>query len=62
MKSEIVVADAMRRVAAKIQEALELGNRSSHVDAFDLVEVLTSVADDLDREFAPVGSRLDVTG
>lgn len=42
------VADAIRRVTAKVQKAIEEGFRSRAIDADDLVEVLLAVADELD--------------
>ena len=47
------VADAIRKVTAAMQEKLETGRRSTHVDAFDLIEVLLAVADQIDPPFAP---------
>jgi hypothetical protein len=42
------VADAIRSVTAKVQQAIDEGHRSRCIDADDLVEVLLSVADELD--------------
>ena len=42
------VADALRNVTAKIQNAIDRGERSRGIDADDLVEVLLCVADELD--------------
>jgi chorismate mutase len=42
------VADAIREVTARMQDALEGGRRSSRLDAEDLVEVLLAIADRLD--------------
>ena len=47
------VADAIRKVTAAMQEELETGRRSTHVDAFDLIEVLLTVAEQIDPPFAP---------
>ena len=47
------VADALRKVTAAMQESLETGQRSTQVDAFDLIEVLLAVADEIDPPFAP---------
>ena len=46
------IADALRKVTAAMQDALETGRRSTHVDAFELIEVLLAVADELDPPFA----------
>lgn len=46
------IADAFRKVTAAVQTALDSGRRSRTVDAYDLVEVLLAVADELDPEFA----------
>lgn len=45
------VADAFRRVAVKLQNALENG-RSERIDVHDLFETLLSIADELDPEFS----------
>ena len=42
------VADALRKVTAKVQRTIDDGHRSRHIDADDLVEVLLAVADELD--------------
>lgn len=42
------VADAIRRVTLRIEEALDAGRRSRHIDADDLLEALLSIADELD--------------
>lgn len=42
------VADAIREVTAAIQKAIDDGHRSRVIDAYDLVEVLLSIADRLD--------------
>ena len=47
-----IFADAIRKVTAAMQEELETGRRSTHVDAFDLIEVLLAVADQIDPPFA----------
>ena len=46
------VADAIRTVTAKIQDAVDTGRRSTSIDANDLVEVLLAIADQLDPSFA----------
>ena len=47
------IADALRKVTSAMQDELETGRRSTHVDAFDLIEVLLAVADEIDPPFAP---------
>lgn len=46
--SVVAVADAIRKVTAKMQDALAEGQRSSRLDAFDLIEAMLAVADELD--------------
>ena len=47
-KSEDRVADALRKVANRIDEELGEGLRSWKIDAEDLLQTLLSVADELD--------------
>jgi len=42
------IADALRVVALRLENALEEGRRSSRIDANDLLETLLAVADQLD--------------
>ena len=42
------LADAIRKVTAKMQRAIDQGRRSRMIDADDLVEVLLAIADELD--------------
>ena len=42
------VADALRTVAMKLEHAIEAGHHGTGIDANDLIETLTSVADELD--------------
>lgn len=42
------IADALRVVAMRLEQALEKGRRSSRIDANDLLETLLAVADELD--------------
>ncbi len=44
------VVDAIRDVTACVQNAIAEGERSRHIDADDLVEVLLAIADRLDAE------------
>jgi ribosomal protein S27AE len=46
------VADAIRTVTAKVQQAIDDGYRSRSIDADDLVEVLLAIADELDPPLA----------
>jgi len=45
------VADAIRKVTAKMQAALDAGQRSRQIDAEDLIDVLLAIADQLDLPF-----------
>jgi len=47
-QAEHAVADALRKVARRIDEELGDGVRSWKIDAEDLLETLLSVADELD--------------
>jgi hypothetical protein len=47
------IADAFRKVTAKVQRAIDEGHRSRYIDADDLVEVLLAVADELDPPAKP---------
>ncbi|HWB09914.1 MAG TPA: hypothetical protein VG826_11840 [Pirellulales bacterium] len=42
------VADALRAVGARMQQAIDTGQRSRSINADDLVEVLLAVANELD--------------
>lgn len=42
------VADAVRVVAMRLEQALERGKRSNRIDANDLLKALLSIADELD--------------
>jgi hypothetical protein len=42
------VADAIRTVTAKLQRAIDEGQRSRAIDADDLAEMLLAIADELD--------------
>jgi hypothetical protein len=46
------IADAIRKVTARMQELLERDERSSHIDAHDLIDLLLAIADELDP---PIG-------
>jgi len=50
------VADAIRKVTARMQQAIDAGRRSARIDADDLIDVLLAVADELDP---PVEERVD---
>ena len=51
------VADALRVVALRLEEALERGRRSKDFDANDLLQTLLSVADCLDPPTTEVETR-----
>lgn len=42
------IADALRAVGARMQQAVDAGQRSRAIDADDLVELLLAVADELE--------------
>lgn len=41
-------AEAIRTITAKMQAALAAGERSSRLDAHDLIDILLAIADELD--------------
>lgn len=45
------VADAMRRVTIPIHKEIAAGRRSTRIDAEDVVQILLSIADQLDPPF-----------
>jgi hypothetical protein len=47
MTPEQNIADALRVVALRLEEAIERGKRSNRIDANDLLETLLAVADQL---------------
>ncbi len=55
-KPEHRVADALRKVARRLDEELGEGHRSWKIDAEDLLETLLAVADDLDPPL-PIAKR-----
>ena len=55
---ECKIADALRAVALRLENALEEGRRSTHIDAHDLLETLLAVADQLDP---PLANNVDAT-
>lgn len=59
MSSDHRVADALRTVALRLEQALESGHRSPRLDANDLRETLLAVADLLD---APVAATCPACG
>lgn len=52
MTAEYKLADAFRTVALRLEQAIESGHRSNHIDAEDLRETLLAVADLLDAPVA----------
>ncbi len=42
------IADAIRKVTAVMQRRYDEGERSSQIDIFDLIEVLLTIADEID--------------
>lgn len=47
------VADAVRIVAMRLEDALERGRRSTRLDANDLLQTLLSIADEIDPPVRP---------
>ena len=47
----MIVADAIRRVAARMQKEIDEGRRTGPIDGDDLLEVLLAIADELDPPF-----------
>lgn len=43
-----IAADAIRTVTAKVQTELERGRRSARIDAYDLVDLLLAIADEIE--------------
>jgi hypothetical protein len=52
MTTQMQIADALRKVTAIIEQRIESGERSARIDAHDLVEVLLTVADEIDPPFS----------
>ena len=48
MENELRIADAIRKVTAAMHTELETGRRSTCLDAYDLLDLLLAVADELD--------------
>ena len=42
------VASAIRRVAATMQKAIDAGKRSARIDANDLIDILLTLAEEID--------------
>jgi hypothetical protein len=53
------IADALRAVGARMQQAIDAGQRSVTVDAEDLIEVLLALADELDPPARGAASSAD---
>lgn len=45
---ELRVADAIRMVTTKMQDEVGTGRRSSRIDAYDLIDLLLAIADEID--------------
>lgn len=56
MNAELRMADAIRKVTASMQRAIDDGYRSRAIDADDLVEVLLAIAEQIDP---PMGTLVD---
>ena len=48
------IADAIRTVTVRMQQALDEGRRSRTLDANDLIDILLAIADELDPPLADV--------
>ncbi len=48
--AEQVVPDAFRKVTAKMQDAIEKGQRSARLNAYALVDAMLDVADEIDPQ------------
>lgn len=49
MKSQAeIIADAFRSVAARLEQSVNEGQRSSQIDVEDVINILQSVADELE--------------
>ena len=44
----MIVADAIRRVTARMQKEIDEGRRSGPIDGDDLLDILLAIADELD--------------
>ena len=47
------IADAIRKVTVAMQNELESGRRSNALGAYDLVDVLLAIADEIDPPLRP---------
>jgi hypothetical protein len=45
-----LVADALRKVTATVQKELDNGHRSNMISAYELVDILLAISDELDPE------------
>lgn len=52
MTTQMQIADAIRNVTAIVDRRIELGERSARIDAYDLIEVLLTIADAIDPPMA----------
>lgn len=60
MTTQHQIADAMRTVALRLEHAIETGHRGTQLDANDLIDILTSIADEVDSPVANPSSPLSV--
>ena len=51
------IADAIRHVTVRMQQALDQGRRSRTLDAQDLIDILLAIADELDPPLPKNGKR-----
>ena len=52
MTPECKIANAIHNITATIQRRIDAGERSAHIDAHDLVEVLLCIAEEIDPDVA----------
>lgn len=55
MNDAAKVADAIRSVTAAMTKAIDSGQRSTRIDAEDVIDLLLAIADAIDPPFDPPG-------
>jgi hypothetical protein len=48
-KAEYLVADAIRIVSLRVMKELQRGERAAMIDTNDLIEILLTIADELEQ-------------
>lgn len=54
-------AEAIRRITSIMQNELESGRRAGMIDAYDLVDLLLAIADDIDPPFGKKTKKTKLT-